>query len=35
MKIIVINSIPKFLFILLYATVVLLAFNPLLHNPFL
>ena len=35
MKIMVINSIPKFLFILLYAKVVLLAFKPLLHNPFL
>lgn len=35
MKIIVINSIPKFLFILLYAKAVLLAFKPLLHNPFL
>lgn len=35
MKIIVINSIPKFLFILLYAKVVFLAFKQLLHNPFL
>lgn len=35
MKIIVINSIPKFLFILLYAKVVFLAVKQLLHTPFL